>query len=71
MQRFGEKLRTLRTQHDLTGKQLADALDIKSSGYITKLEKGQKKPSVDLLLKITLFFDVAADVLIRDDLDLA
>ena len=70
MQRFGEKLYTLRTQHGLTGKQLATALDIKSSGYITKLEKSQKKPSVDLLLRITLFFNISADRLIRDDLEL-
>ena len=70
MPTFGEKLLTLRTQHGLTVRQLAAALEIKSPGYITKLEKGRQKPSRDLLLKISLFFEVSADQLLRDDLDL-
>ena len=40
MENFGEKLRTLRKQHNLTIRQLAENLEIKSSGYITELEKG-------------------------------
>ncbi len=70
MERFGEKLHTLRGQRGLTVRQLASALGIKSSSYISKLEKGTKIPSTPLLLKISLFFNVSADKLLRDDLEL-
>ncbi len=70
MKRFGEKLRTLRERRGLTVRQLASALDIKSSSYISKLEKGTKTPSTPLLLKISLYFEVSADQLLRDDLEL-
>ena len=70
MKRFGEKLRTLRIQHKLTIRQLASDLDLKSSGHITDLEKGRIYPSMALFLKITQFFNVSADQLINDDLEL-
>ena len=70
MKRFGEKLRALRENRGLTVRQLANALDLKSSGHITELEKGRRYPSSPLLLKITLFFNVPCDQLLRDDLDL-
>ena len=70
MEKFGEKLRALREGRDLTIRQLAEALEIKSSGYITDLEKGKKKPSRDLLIRISLFFNVSTDQLVRDDLEL-
>ncbi len=70
MERLGEKLRTLREQRSLTGRQLAEALEIKSSGYITELEKGRKAPSIPLLLKISRFFDVSIDRLLKDELEL-
>jgi len=70
MERFGEKLYSLRQQHGLTVRQLAANLGVKSSSYISKLEKGQKIPSVPLLLKISLYFNVSADKLLRDDLEL-
>lgn len=69
MKRFGEKLHSLRQQHDLTVRQLAADLGIKSSSYISRLEKGQK-PSIELLLKISLYFGVSTDQLLRDDLEL-
>ena len=49
---------------------LASALGIKSSSYISKLEKGTKIPSTPLLLKIALYFGISADQLLRDDLEL-
>jgi len=70
MERFGEKLRILRERRGLSTRQLASALEIKSPGYISKLETGKQKPSTDLLLKISLFFNVSADILLRDDLEL-
>jgi len=37
MQRFGEKLRTLRTNRGMTLKQLALALGLRAHGYISEL----------------------------------
>ncbi|MBE7470769.1 MAG: XRE family transcriptional regulator [Anaerolineae bacterium] len=70
MERFGEKLHALRERHQLTVRQLAEALEIKSSGYITGLEKGEKMPSISLLLKISQFFNISTDKLLKDDLEL-
>lgn len=70
MERFGEKLRVLRERRGLTVRDLASALGIKSSSYISKLEKGTKTPSTPLLLKISLYFGVSTDQLLRDDLEL-
>ncbi len=70
MERFGEKLRTLRMQRGLTMRQLADALEIKSTGYIADLETGKKKPSTTILLKVSRVFNVCADQLLKDKLDL-
>ncbi len=68
MQRLGEKLRALREQRGMSTRQLAAQLDISSPGYISKLETGKQKPSLALLLKIALFFNVSTDQLLKDDL---
>ena len=68
--RFGQKLRTLREQQGLSVRQLAAVLDLKSTGHITKLEKGDNYPSISLLVKISLYFNVTTDQLVRDDLEL-
>jgi len=70
MQRFGEKLRTLRGRRGLTMRELADALGFRSHGYIGDLESGRKHPSLDLAVKIADFFDVSLDQLARDELDI-
>lgn len=70
MQKFGDKVRTLRMKYGLTIRQLAEALDIKSSGHITAIEKGKKKPSMELLLRMSYFFNVTTDQLLKDELDL-
>ena len=70
MAKFGEKLRTLREKHGLSVRQLAGDLNIKSTGYITNLEKGRSLPSIPLLVKIAHFFDVSSDQLIMDDFEL-
>ncbi len=69
MKRFGEKLRALRTQRGLTVQQLGDMLGIHNS-HVVRMEKGQRKPSVDVVLEISRIFDVSADTLIKDELEL-
>ena len=69
MKRIGEKLRTLRQKNNLTMRQLADILDTRDS-HISRIENGQKRPSSDLILRISNFFNVTTDQLMKDDLEL-
>ncbi|MFP4435779.1 MAG: helix-turn-helix domain-containing protein [Chloroflexaceae bacterium] len=69
MSRFGEKLRSLRLKRGLTMRELADALNFKSHGFIGDLESGRKYPSLDLAVKIADYFGVTVDQLARDDLE--
>jgi len=70
MQRFGEKLRTLRTQRGLTLKELALRLGLSAHGYISELESGKKKPTAEFVLNVARLFDVSTDQLLKDELDL-
>ncbi len=70
MKKFGEKLRVLRKQHNLTVRELAAILEMKSHSHIADMEKGRSKPSVELLIKIADYFEVTTDQLLRDKLEL-
>ena len=70
MARFGEKLRSLRQQHGMTMRQLADVLEYKSHGYLGDLESGRRQPSLELALNIADFFEVPLEQLARDELEL-
>ena len=70
MQRFGEKLRILRTQRGMTLKALALQLGLSAHGYISELESGKKKPTVELVLNVARLFDVSTDQLLKAELDL-
>lgn len=67
-QRFGEKLRFLRTQADLTQVELARQLTLSAHTHISFLESGRKYPSIELVLKIADRFEVTSDYLLRDSL---
>lgn len=70
MQRFGEKLRTLRKQHKLTLRELADKLGLSTHGYIGDLESGRRQPSLELAVQIADLFGVTVEQLARDDVEL-
>ena len=70
IQRFGEKLRALRTQRGLTLKELASALGYIAHGHISELEAGKKLPTIEFVLKVANLFDVTTDQLLKDELDL-
>jgi transcriptional regulator with XRE-family HTH domain len=70
IQRFGEKLRALRTHGGLTLKELAQALGLVAHGYISELESGKKVPTVEFVLKVADLFGVTTDQLLRDELEL-
>ena len=57
---FGKVLRELRINAGLTQEELAARLDYNSSGYISRLELGEKKPSVELLFAIAKALDMRA-----------
>ncbi len=69
MSRIGEKLRVLRHRQELTSRELGNAVGV-SNAYIIQIENGQRRPSIDLVAKISRFFNVSADVLIKDELEL-
>ncbi|HNP87515.1 MAG TPA: helix-turn-helix transcriptional regulator [Kouleothrix sp.] len=65
MQRFGEKLRTLRERAGLSYRQLAVQLGVAHS-HLAGLEAGSHQPSAELILKIAKFFQVTTDQLMDD-----
>jgi transcriptional regulator with XRE-family HTH domain len=69
MNKFGEKLKSLRQQRGLTMRQLGELLEV-SDSYVSKMETGDKTPNVAMVLRVANLFEVTTDVLIRDELEL-
>ncbi|MCG8352474.1 MAG: helix-turn-helix domain-containing protein [Chloroflexales bacterium] len=69
MQRFGEKLRTLRLQRGMSVRELTSALGYTGHGYVYNVETGKKKPNVEFVLKVAQLFNVTTDQLLWDDLE--
>lgn len=70
VQTFGEKLRWLRKQNNMTLQKLANVLST-STGYISDLESGRRQPSLLLARQIADYFGVSVDDLARDELELS
>ena len=70
MRRFGEKLRALRSNKQMTLKELAYALGLTAHGYISEIEAGKKKPTADFVLKVARYFKVSIDELMKDELEI-
>lgn len=60
---FAQNLRTLRKQHKLTMKQLAQFLDF-SQAKISNLENEQRSPHIEDIVKIANFFEITTDELL-------
>ena len=69
MQRFGEKLHALRNRRGMTIRELAETLGFRSHGFVSDLERGRRKPSVELAIEIARLFDVSVDQLVKDELE--
>ncbi len=67
---FGSKLHNLRKRQRLTLRQLAIALNYRGYGYLSEVETGKKSPTADLILRVSRYFEVSTDILMRDELDL-
>jgi transcriptional regulator with XRE-family HTH domain len=70
MATFGEKLRALRHKHNLTQDELAAQLGYSAHNIIGMIEAGKRQPTLDLIRKLVVLFNVSADVLIWDDREL-
>ena len=59
----GERLRTLRMSAGLSQKKLAEQLNVRHT-TISRIEKGEREPSLQLLNLIADFFNVSVDYLL-------
>ena len=59
----GLRIKKLRKQKGLTQEQLADKLNISTSN-LGKLERGLQGLSIDLLIELSIFFDVSLDYIL-------
>ena len=62
---LGEKIMVLRKQRKVSQKDLAKTLGINPSN-LPNYESGRYSPSLDMLVKISDFFDVSLDSLVRN-----
>ncbi|MCD8040905.1 MAG: helix-turn-helix domain-containing protein [Clostridia bacterium] len=60
---FGKRLKELRTENDVTQKQIAEILGCHQS-MVTRWEKGECEPTESVIKKAAVYFDVTADYLI-------
>lgn len=64
MTQLGNKLRELREQNGMNKRQLADHLGV-TPAAISHMEKGIRKPSFEMLVKLSETFGVSSDELTR------
>ena len=57
---IGNRLKTLRAEHDLSQEKLAEELDI-SRTMVSHLENGNRKPSLYMLMAYAEHFGVSTD----------
>jgi transcriptional regulator with XRE-family HTH domain len=54
----------------MTLRDLTRALGYVGSGYISEVETGKRAPTAELVLKVARLFNVSADQLLKDELEL-
>ncbi len=59
-------MRALRLGCGLTMRELADELGYSAHGHLGAIEQGLRMPSLDVVLRISTFFSVSLDLLLRD-----
>lgn len=65
----GRQIQLLRIQHNLTQKELAEKLQT-SQNYLSDVETGKKRPSLDYYMSIANFFKVSLDQIFADSIDM-
>lgn len=66
MNKFSVRIKKLREKQNLSQNELADALHL-SQTAISKWESGTREPTLDIVLKIAIFFNCSTDFLIGKD----
>jgi Uma2 family endonuclease/DNA-binding XRE family transcriptional regulator len=71
IQRFGEKMRTLRNRRGMTTRELTVALGYpaESNSYISRIETSKVVPKAEFMLRVADLFGVPIETLMRDELD--
>lgn len=69
MKNFGKKLRALRNSRGMTLKELAAEMGLNAHGYISEVESGKKKPSIEFVLNASRLFNVTTDELLKDEIE--
>jgi transcriptional regulator with XRE-family HTH domain len=62
---FGERIRVLRLERNLTQERLAGKADL-TTGFVNAVEHGRKVPSLTSILKLARAFEVDAAELLSD-----
>lgn len=63
---IGERIRYYRTKAGMSQTELASALYISSSHYISRLENGKDAPSLELIISMAEIFHVRTDDLLTE-----
>lgn len=61
---LGERIKAARDNKGLKQSELADLIDVKSSGVISNWEKGINKPDADKIIKLCEVLDISASYLL-------
>lgn len=64
---FGSNIKLLRTRRGRSQEEVALALDVKRSSY-SGYENGSAEPSFDLLVRLSEYFKISVDKLLKEDL---
>lgn len=62
---IGDKIKYLRRKKKLTQSQLAKELNVTAQA-VSKWEKGLSNPDVEIIIKLSEFFGVTTDYLLKD-----
>ena len=60
---FAARLSALRKSRGMTQEEMAEALNI-SLEHLSKMERGKRKPSIDLAIAMAYYFHVSTDYLL-------
>ena len=60
---FATRLQTLRKALGMTQEELAEALNV-SLEHLSKMERGKRKPSIDLIVAMACYFHVSTEYLL-------
>jgi len=63
---FGTVLRRLRFERDLSQEALAERAGMASHAYVSRLESGHKRPTVDMLFRIAEALEVPASAIVAE-----